>query len=447
MKIVFFLLVVFIADLNVLYAEPPKVESEEEPAPIDLDRKIQIDVVLVDGLFRTQKRVVMRELEFGEGSIVTLKQIEEGIQRLRNMGLFRVVEYELSDQRVQSDKPIITKVDHRVIRIHVDETWTLLPFWSFSRGGGALSFVAGLDDLNLFGSYINAGFQYLRFSGTDSFSIYANDPRFLDTHLSFGASLIQRNSLQFSYDDKGNRSDGWLRFRRAINLSLRHKWSDNFSTGLAIGIAGDKFSSKLVPEDVAALKPGVPGTEHFVAYAFSGALGRIDKKKYLKSGIRYRHLFRLLEPSLGSSFRSLESSGNLSGYLVLPWKINIAGRFGAGIQSTTRRNYAYSLGGLGEVRGFLHRRFSGTKYWFANAEFRIPSFDNQYFVFQHIAFLDLAQTGFEDDSFIGLKAASTGLGLRIMVPKIYGFVVRLDYAFPLKGNGQSVLSFGSQQFF
>ncbi len=442
MRILFFTWFIVLSCVSVLSAEPPATDFN-----VQAERKIQIDVILIEGLFRTQKRVVTRELEFNEGSVVSLEEIEQGIQRVRNMGLFRVVNYELLDQRIASDKQASLEVEHRIIRIKVDETWTLLPFWSFSQGGGALSFVAGIDDINLFGSFIGAGFQYQRFSGTNSFLAYLTDPRFLDSRVSLSGSVQQANQILYSYDETGARDDGWLRFRRSLEVGLSQSWSDDLRTGLGIGIAGDRYSNTLVPEKIADLEPGVPSPERLLAFSFSATLGRINKNKYLKSGVRYSQSLLLSEPSLGSTFRSIETSGTLVGYLTLPLKINIAGRLGAGIQSTENKNYSFALGGLGQVRGFFHRRFAGTKYWIANAEFRIPSFDNRYFVLQHIAFLDLAQTGFEDDSFFGMKAASTGLGFRLMIPKIYGLVVRFDYAFPLKGTGRSAISFGSQQFF
>ena len=459
MKILLFLVFSLLSQTQNVFSQTKPASSVEDTS------EYQIDVILVDGLFRTQKRIVVRELGFGEGSIVTHQDIEKGIQRVRDLGLFRLVSYALSDQEIIGKKPISGEdpprvesvtVDpvvgnqallHRVIRIHVDERWTLLPFWRFNQGGGELSFSAGLVDRNLFGSYISAGFQYNRFSGTNSVSLFVADPRFLDTRLSFSGSLSQRNLTQFVYDDEGTPTDGWLLLRRAVGLNLDYDWTDIFRTGMNVGLAVDDFSSRLIPAEIADLKKGAPKSERLLAISFSASLGQINTRKYLKKGVRYNHWVRLLEPNLGSSFRSLGTSGSLNAFAILPWDINLAGRLAAGIQTTQNENYAYTLGGLGEVRGFFHRRFRGTKYWFANAEMRVPSFDNRYFVIQHIAFIDLANTGFGNDSIFGLEAASTGLGLRIIIPKVIGFIARLDYAIPLKGQGTSVLSFGSQQFF
>src|SRR5690554_2035525 len=55
----------------------------------------RVDAILIEGLLRTRRSVVERELFFVEGEVATVDQVEESIQRLRNTGLFRLVEYEL----------------------------------------------------------------------------------------------------------------------------------------------------------------------------------------------------------------------------------------------------------------------------------------------------------------------------------------------------------------
>jgi outer membrane protein assembly factor BamA len=112
---------------------------------------------------------------------------------------------------------------------------------------------------------------------------------------------------------------------------------------------------------------------------------------------------------------------------------------------------------LDSVRGFQYNQFAGDSYWLFNAEYRIASIDNPYVVLQHTAFVDAGgigslpqearAPGLSSNDFWGVKAASTGVGVRLIVPKIRTFIVRFDYALPLKGSAVRPTSFGAGQFF
>ena len=116
-------------------------------------RVVRVEAVLVEGTSRTRREVVTRELLFEEGQDVSIAQIEEGMQRLRNLALFRAVEYELVSQKVALPDGTLPpdlnpKRPSRVLTVRVDERWTLLPFGSFIQGGGLTRGAVGLFDLN-----------------------------------------------------------------------------------------------------------------------------------------------------------------------------------------------------------------------------------------------------------------------------------------------------------
>ena len=97
--------------------EPPSDDERDE------DQTFIIDAVLIEGLFRTKTHVVMRELLFEEGEAATLGDVEESVQRLRNLGLFRIAEYQLLDRRVPLPDGTLSAADddHRILLIIVDE--------------------------------------------------------------------------------------------------------------------------------------------------------------------------------------------------------------------------------------------------------------------------------------------------------------------------------------
>jgi outer membrane protein assembly factor BamA len=99
------------------------------------------------------------------------------------------------------------------------------------------------------------------------------------------------------------------------------------------------------------------------------------------------------------------------------------------------------------VRGYRDSQFRGNSYWAVNAEYRVAPIASRWFALQMVGFVDSGATADSLNPFIELDAASVGGGVRIISPKIYGFVARFDYAYPIINGAGGALSFGAQQFF
>src|SRR5699024_1212521 len=95
------------------------------------------------GLVRTELFGVERELDsvgVKVGRAVSPARVEEGIQRLQNLGIFRQVEYAL----FKVDAPEVkgappqecAELDWVRLSVQIDEKWTALPIFSYTRGGG-----------------------------------------------------------------------------------------------------------------------------------------------------------------------------------------------------------------------------------------------------------------------------------------------------------------------
>ncbi len=425
--------------------------GEDETEQLDPDAAFVIDAVLIEGLFRTKAHVVMRELLFAEGERVSVREIEESVQRLRNLGLFRIAEYELLDRRIPLPDGSVTDTheQHRILLITVDERWTIIPFGTFSSGGGTFSLTTGLYDINVLGRYLELGGQYQRFANTDSFALWASDPRFLGERLSLAATVAQTNRTQVFYNDGGAVEGAHRRTRRSVSVGMGREWLRWFSTGVGLSYVDDSFSVEGLNEDLAELERarGIPEAAHFLSGSLAASVGRIDANSYLREGAR-------LSGSAGGSAAGLASNHphadlTLSGtaFAVLPFKTNVGVRLGVGTTTTDRPEYQYFLGGFNIIRGFLHRRFYGPAYWFGNAELRIPSLDTRWIALQHVAFFDAAAAGARDTFITELDGASVGIGLRFLSPKVYSLLGRIDYAWPVYGDGGSALSFGAGQFF
>jgi outer membrane protein assembly factor BamA len=124
-----------------------------------------------------------------------------------------------------------------------------------------------------------------------------------------------------------------------------------------------------------------------------------------------------------------------------------AQRFLAGTTSTQILQYWYYLGGLDRIRGFHDNRFAGRYHWLSNSEIRVPVFRRPSYIIQSVGFLDLTSVGENFKDLDSLTASSLGAGIRLILPKLYRFVIRMDYAKPIKKDDDMNISFGVQQFF
>jgi outer membrane protein assembly factor BamA len=413
---------------TVLAADPPQ-------------REVVIDTITVDGLERTKLFVVRRELLVKEGQTASIALVEESIQRLRNTGLFRKVGYDLVAANGDA-----TEVD---LQITVDEKWTTLPIFSFARGGGTYRLVLGAFDDNLLGRYIGIGGQYVRLGDANSFYGWLYHPRLFGQRLRGGIDVGTRNRIYTLFDDTGEVGGGFTRNRFTLGTYLRKEWLWWLRTQASFRWVNDDFSFDLLSPAVEALQRarGLPEPSHALVGGLSLILGRIDQDNYVLDGTLLSLTFEHANDAIGSSDSLTKLLGGLSHFESLPWKSNLSLRLAAGTSEVDAIHHRFYLGGLDAIRGFSSDRFVGEHYWLGNLEFRIPSVDTRWFVLQHVFFADAAGVGDDIGQAASLSGASAGLGLRILVPKIHGFVARVDYAFALDGDAANPLSLGGGQFF
>lgn len=399
------------------------------------------DTIEIQGLDRTEPFVVERELLFRAGAIVTRKQLEESVQRLRNLGLFRIAQYTLipMDPRGINVRVVIT----------VDERWTLMPFFNISFGGDLFSLLTGIYDVNTFGRFLEAGFRYQRLGTTNSYVVWFRDPRFLNQRMSIATELWWTNRLRYLYDNDGNAQSGYLRERQTLRIAFAKELSKFLTLGTGLTLLNDTYRLDLVPDDLAQAQVslGLPKAQFITALNVNATVGRIDDDSYLRDGVELAQGFSVSTTALGSSENFVESGTQLLAFKKLPWKQNIGLRWGVGMTSADHPENQFFLGGLDTVRGFYDSRFTGAFYWYLNSEYRIPSIDHPWFTLQHTAFFDAAGVSDRPSNMWDADGASAGIGLRLLSPKIYRFGGRIDYAIPVKGTGTTPLSFGVQQFF
>ena len=395
--------------------------------------------ILVKGNSKAKTRVILQELNFPKSMRVNQKRIDIGISNLRNTNLFATVESELSP-------------DKKTLTVMVAERWTTIPILKVASGGNISEITAGIFDPNLFGEFLEAGAQYQRIGDANSGVVWFKNPRLFGKRQGIDIQLWKTNRLRTKYDQASEApviTNGFLQKRDRIYLGFDKEFNPYSRGTLSYEYHRDDFTSDFVSDEVRAIlaTQGLPSeTEvHFAGLSYEW--GRLDTDEFLVDGTLLRSNLRVgFSPRENlDNFWNLDL--NFQYFKTFMGRWTFAQRLLAGYTSTEAIQYLYYLGGLDRIRGIADNRFSGSCFWLSNSELRIPLFEHPWVVLQAIGFLDLATTGVSFSELTTFGAASTGGGIRLFLPKLYRFVIRLDYAVPLVKQDDFSLSFGIQQFF
>lgn len=434
--VLMFMVAVGLVASTSLAAAEQSADDASEPG------SIYVSDIEIEGLGRTRRHVVERELLFEAGDETSREAVEESVQRLRNMGLFRTAEYRV---RSGSDE---AGADGHVVTLELDERWTTLPIVSFSSSGGVTNLLLGVFETNLLGRYLEVGLRYNRFGPTNSFVGWFYDRRFLDQRLFAGGELWWTNRQRLYYDADGELVDGYLNHRRKVRMGVEREWARWLSTGLDVFLITDDFTAELLPADLAqtADQRALPASSRAIPAEIGATVGRIDHDSYLRHGVAYTQKLAHSNTLWGATSQWTRWTHDVLAFARLPWRQNLAMRLGAGATSAAHPEYQFFVGGFDRVRGFVDSRFRGPYYWVANLEYRIASVDTRWFALQHTAFTDLAATSGRLGA-LSPSGASSGIGLRLISPKVNRLVIRVDYGWTWIDHGRAPLSFGIGQFF
>lgn len=402
-----------------------------------------IESIKIFGNIKTKTHVIERELGFTENDKICESGIIEGVKRLKNIGLFSNAEYKVEP----------TTKDNIKISIVVTEKWTTIPILKFNSGGGVTQYTLGTYDPNLFGEFIEAGVQYENLAGAASGVTWFKNPRLFNQRQGIDLQYWNTRRIRVKYDQAAEAPEikqGFLHERERVYVGYFREVATETEVHASIDYNKDDFSTKILPEKVIEKigpNPTLPPSTKLVISKVGAEFGKIEGEAQSLSGKRLGVYFSYAQP-LHSNIDSF-TQGDISFVLYKPLssRLHYAQRLAAGTSTTNILQYWYYLGGLDRIRGFSDNRFAGRQFALSNSEARYLFWEKSTYLIQGVGFLDLASIGEETSDLVNLKAASMGTGIRLILPKFYRFIVRLDFAKPLVKNDTMNWSFGVQQFF
>jgi len=396
-----------------------------------------IKKLTLEGNSKTKTSVILSELNIQANSKVSTKDIENSLANLRNTNLFSLVTYQ-----IKGDELVVT----------VQEKWTTIPILKLNNGGGVSQMTLGVYDPNVAGRFFELGTQYERLGDTNSGVLWAKNPRLFNKKQGIDLQLWSINRLRTKFEqgvDERVAKTGFLHSRNKAYLAYNKMFHSKYKASIFYEYNKDSFSDRLVPDEVKGkvqnfvLPPS--SIYHFLGLGLD--YGKINTRSFLLDGslVSIHTRYGKNEKKLQKNF--FEAGLSYKYYKTFSKDMTFAQRVLAGGTTTETLQYWWYLGGLDRIRGFSDNRFAGRYYWLSNSEVRMPFYQSPNFVFQAVSFLDIASVSEQSKDLAEVDGASVGLGVRVHLPKVYRFVIRMDLAKPLKAKDDNALSFGVQQFF
>jgi len=413
---------------------PARGQPKRDPADVELDLvkaslPARIDFFEIRGLCRTRTFVVLRELYFEPGQVVTFEQWKLAVTRLWNMQIFDRVAAHLE---VRDGK--------RIAVFELEERWTLGPIFTFALGGDTFYLRVGALENNFLGRFLEVGGFYERFADYNGGQLSFRDPRFLGERLDFRvlADRLIRPRPGFAAQ----------RTHARVELTTL-TWEDRFRYGGGVDVFDDQMMAPFDPAQV----PRVPPSIRAGVFDLQARLGRIDTVRLRQRGATIE-----LRPAVGVTSSNVTPTygmlwGEVRAFAMFGERWNLA--FRAQAASITRAPVQQQIwiGGLDTVRGFPDSHIRARASVTANLEMRFTLFDSTWFAIMPVVFVDAAAAKEDAGGRVGLL--SVGGGVRFLIPRLIATGLRVDGAMPLAETQRAgvtktpgpALSVGVFQFF
>ncbi len=397
-----------------------RTQPADLPQPTTLEQEVslpaRIDALDVQGLWRTERGVVERELPWRVGAVVSAEQWQEGLAKLWNMGLF---------SRVSSD--LVRRGGQTVAVLHVEERWTLNPLISFAvlvqrnakPGEQSSWWSLGAEDTNVLGQYLDVAAAYEQFNQFSGGKAWLHDPRWLGRRLD---ALVQ---WEYLVRPRVGFADRRMLLRSELSGLLD---GDRVKIGARLDLMRDHFF------DAGDTPPMLPPDGKTALLDLGLRMGRVDV-------VRLRQVGQSLEVRSGVGLSALsDAPGQVHsqawlqglGYWAPGERWNLAARVQGGHQSAnTPAHLQYFLGGLYEIRGVRDSYLRADRFGLANLEARYTAADWTWLAILPTAFVDMVVARDAERGWTGLVSA--GGGVRLLVPRFVRTGLRIDLAAPMAG--------------
>jgi len=309
----------------------------------NLDRLIFINRIEIFGNTRTQDDVVRRQLGLLEGQSYSKKQLNESINRIKRLGYFSSVEYDLKRHSLNLDKADI------VINVVETKTGEFTIGLSHANSTGA-SLTAGISQQNILGTGNILKANFSNSKAVKDVSLYFKDPHFNNFGHSFSYGFFNK-----SIDAANLDTSSYILDESGINLGYGIPLSENsnvFGEFRASSIDLTCGSTMLTVNE-----PSQCASNDNLDFNLSLLYSKDDLNDFYFPTNGSKRIFKTILTMPGSDFEYFKfEASNKNYYPVLNdkvFKFSSRLNYGAGLGNSDLPFFKrYFEGGTSSVRGF-----------------------------------------------------------------------------------------------
>jgi len=395
--------------------------------------------IVIEGNDKTDQRVILQEMIIEEGDLVDIKRIEESVQHVMDLNLFRSVYYRLERQATSELIDLIITVRERYYLF-------LLPSIKVDNDN-QIEYGMRLTWDNLFG--LN---HRLKWKLIDTGSSYGVDERrnevdytmprvFFST---YQLTLIAHKNIQVNDDliaGLQEQKNQHLGFDVLKWLKKKGKSAGYFLAGGVV----DRLRSS-----AAILPTGISkGVHEAFVYQIRGGYDDVHEYKYNRDGYSVQYQLDVANDEQGSAgpgfvkhtfdYKRYHSLDALTGR-----SLNVRLRIGSS-NNDELGEPAFSLGGNTSMRGYKTEQFEGNSAVNANIEYLSTLYESSHL--RKIYFLDIGDAfpRLTDMNISKLKYGA-GVGLRWKAKDFVNINVRLDIGYGFE-TGEYRVAIGTRHTF
>ncbi|MDD3656631.1 MAG: BamA/TamA family outer membrane protein [Atribacterota bacterium] len=395
-----------------------------------------IEEVRISGNEKTVDKVIRREINIESGELFDFSKVKESLQEVYNLGFFEDVSMRLEPG---SEEHLI------VVVIEVKEKSTGL----FGGGGGystgeGLFAYASIKESNLFGrgQSIEAKLE-VGTRTTYSFSFYepwlGNTPTFfgLDVYDSFMEVNKKIDGIDSKYEMEriGGKLTFGREFKEHFKVGLELKTEDA-SYNLISGQLPDNIQEGLTNSFRPILIYDTRDDRFNPTEGWYGTASIQNAGGILGGDYDYRKYDLDLRTYLSTDIFEEDRADDTTITSTINQGV-LAMRMVVGVGDTSLPSFAkYEVGGLGTIRGYEYKEFSGDTSLIFNIEYRFPLADN----LQAVIFADWGNAwDFGESIAIGDLKFGKGVGIRF---DTFLGPISIDYGFGEDEEGKAYFSIG-----
>ena len=401
-----------------LYVEPARVDFTDNGVVVLELQALRVRGVRVEGNQKTRDHVILRELTFGPGDLLSTREINRSLRRIFQLGFFEeppVARLAEAEEVRGTDDP--QRVDV-IIEVKERKTGTASFGAGYSSRDGLLGYVE-VSDSNFLGrgQRVNLRAEFGR-RGT-SYEAGFYEPYVLGTRNSFGIDIYNRPEVR--YDNGASQRVG----RTA---------GGDFTLGRPLG----EFTRGSIRFRTKTFYPEVPGYVRSVtrSVAFSVSTDTTDHPFFPREGLRNHFSVEMAGGLLGGDVHFTRYEGQLAHYLPAgsqqTWALRV--KYGL-ITGDPPELEQFRVGGSDDLRGYEQGKFTGDRMLVVNAEYRFPIHKSV----QGVVFLDGGRA-WEPGQPVDLSDLKRGFGVGVRVDTPIG-PIRIEYGIG-EGGGRTYFSLG-----